>query len=94
MNNQEKNYISKKEFARICETSESSIVRWVHTTDFPKPFQLGGRTEGCPYHTFGGSQKPATPTGKTNEAGKHQEANLGRISTYFHSTCSLIKLNY
>ena len=44
MNNQEKNYISKKEVARICETSESSIVRWVHSTDFPKPFRLGGRT--------------------------------------------------
>ena len=44
MNNQNKNYISKKEVARICETSESSIVRWVHSTDFPKPFQLGGRT--------------------------------------------------
>ena len=44
MNNQEKNYISKKEVARICETSESSIVQWVHSTDFPKPFQLGSRT--------------------------------------------------
>ena len=42
--NQEKLYIPKKEVARIFEVSESSIVRWVQSTDFPKPFQLGGKT--------------------------------------------------